>query len=74
MLWKRSLLPLIALYLILGTWKGYVALFEKGDKEPIQIYPCTVSTLPDADQQALEQGIPVRNPRALEQLLEDYLS
>lgn len=74
MLWKKNLLPLLALYLILGTWKGYLALFEKGEEEPIQIFPCTVNTLPDADQQALEQGIPVRNPSILQQLLEDYLS
>lgn len=74
MLWKRKLPLILALYLLLGTWKGYVALFENGKEEPRQIFPCPVSTLPEADQQALEQKIPVRNNRDLQQILEDYLS
>ena len=74
MLWKRPLSLALALYLLLGSWKGYVALFEKGKEEPTQIFPCPVSTLPEADQQALEQKIPIRNDRDLQQILEDYLS
>lgn len=74
MLWKRPASLLLALYLLLGSWKGYVALFENGKEEPRQIFPCPVSTLPEADQQALEQKIPVRNERDLQQILEDYLS
>ena len=74
MLWKRHLTLLLALYLLLGSWKGYVALFEKGQEEPRQIFPCPVSALPDADRAALEQKIPVRNQRDLQQILEDYLS
>ena len=73
-LWKRSLTVLAALYLLLGTWKGYVALFEKGSEEPRQIFPCPVDALPEADRQALQEGIPIRNPRDLQQALEDYLS
>lgn len=74
MLWKQRTSALLALYLLLGSWKGYVALFEKGSEEPRQIFPCPVSTLPEADQQALEQKIPIRNDRDLQQILEDYLS
>ena len=74
MLWKRQLSLALALYLLLGSWKGYVALFEKGKEEPRQIFPCPVSTLPEADQLALEEKIPVRNQRDLQQILEDYLS
>ena len=33
-----------------------------------------VEALPEADQQALENGIIVRNQRDLQQILEDYLS
>ena len=54
MLWKRSFPCLLALYLLLGSWKGYLALFEKGKEEPRQIFPCQISTLPEADQAALE--------------------
>ena len=65
---------LMMLHLLLGSWKGYVALFEKGREEPRQIFPCPVDSLPEADQQALEEKIPIRNDRDLQQALEDYLS
>ena len=74
MLWKRHFPVLLALYLLLGSWKGYVALFENGSEEPRQIFPCPVSALPDPDRTALEQKIPIRNQRDLQQVLEDYLS
>ena len=64
----------LALYVVLGSWKGYVALFDKGKDEPRQIFPNTVASLPPEDQAALEKGIVVRNDRQLQQLLEDYLS
>ena len=74
MLRKRPLAFVMALYLLPGSWKGYVALFEKDRDEPRQIFPCPVSSLPEADQQALEAKIPIRNQRDLQQALEDYLS
>jgi len=74
MIYKRILSSLLALYVILGSWKGYVALFEKNRTEPRQIFPTMVSSLPPVDQEALEKGIIVRNDRDLQQLLEDYLS
>lgn len=74
MLIKKAAASVMALYLVLGSWKGYIALFDKGKEEPRQIFPCSVASLPEADQEALEKGIIVRNERTLEQLLEDYLS
>jgi hypothetical protein len=74
MLKKRLFSFLMVLHLLLGSWKGYVALFEKGREEPRQIFPCPVDSLPEADQQALEEKIPIRNARDLQQALEDYLS
>jgi hypothetical protein len=74
MLKKRLFSFLMVLHLLLGSWKGYVALFEKGREEPRQIFPCPVDSLPEADQQALEEKIPIRNDRDLQQALEDYLS
>ena len=71
---KKMISFVLLLYVVVGTWKGYVALFDKGKTEPKQIFPCPVAALPETDQQALEQGIIVRNPRDLQQLLEDYLS
>lgn len=63
-----------ALYLVLGIWKGYVALYEAGATEPMRIYPYAVASLPEADQAALEDGVIIRNSTQLEQALEDYLS
>ena len=74
MLIKRLFSLLLALHLLLGSWKGYVALFRKGQEEPRQIFPCPVSSLPRADQEALQEKIPIRNDRDLQQALEDYLS
>ena len=73
---QSRLLPVIlALYVVVvGTWTGYVALFDQGAAEPKQIFPWPVEALPESDQQALEEGILVRNQRDLQQLLEDYLS
>jgi len=65
---------IILLYVVLGSWKGYVALFDKGQSEPKQIFPYQVASLPPDDQAALENGIIVRNDRQLQQLLEDFLS
>ena len=67
-----SLMLLLSLYL--GCHKGYLALFDKENPEPLQIYPCPVSALPPADQQALESGIPVKSRQELAHRLEDFLS
>ena len=71
---KQLLSAVMLLYVVLGSWKGYVALFDQGKDEPRQIFPYPVASLPEADQKALEQGIVVRNERDLQKLLEDYLS
>ena len=71
---QREAAIFLTLAVVLGSWKGYVALFDKGASEPKQIFPTPVSSLPPEDQRALEDGILVRNQRDLEGLLEDYLS
>lgn len=74
MIEQRHLASLLALYLVLGSWKGYVALFRGNDEEPWQIFPTSVAALPDADRQKLEEGIIIRSQTALDRILEDYLS
>ncbi len=71
---KQVFTALLTLSVVLGSWKGYVALFDEGAAEPRQIFPYSVSSLPEKDQKALEKGILIRNERDLKQLLEDYLS
>ena len=70
----KRLTAIALLYVVIGTWKGYVALFDQGASEPRQVFPYTAASLPPADQAALEKGIVIRNERDLKQLLEDYLS
>ena len=65
---------ILSLGLILGSYKGYLALYETPNPEPKQIFPCSLDTLPPVDRQALTDGIRVRNREALNELLEDYLS
>ena len=74
MMKKRWIPAILALYVVIGTWKGYVALYDQGAGEAKQIFPCPGEALPESDQQALEKGIIVRNQRDLQQLLEYYLS
>ena len=71
---RRQMASVLLLYVILGCWKGYVAIFPEESGEPLQIFPCKVESLPEADQQSLKDGILIRNERDLNRLLEDYLS
>lgn len=73
-LFQQQISFLLALYLILGSYKGYIALFEEGSTEPKQIFPTQVISLPQEDRLKLEEGILVRSQYQLQQLLEDYLS
>lgn len=73
MKYKRMLSGLLLLYVVLGTWKGYIALFDRGAQEPRMIYPRPVASLSAEDQAALESGIVIRNQEQLEQALEKYV-
>lgn len=70
----KAALTLTALGLMLGSFRGFLALYDTGCDEPRQIYPCRVDSLPAPDRLALEEGIPVRSHRELQQLLEDFTS
>ena len=64
---------LLAIALVMGSWKGYLALFPKGETEPCQIFPVQTETLPEPDRMALEEGIVIRSRSHLQQLLDNYL-
>ncbi len=64
----------LLLGLFLGSYKGYVALWEDGASGPRQIFPYQVASLPPADQTALEKGIRIRSQEELTRLIEDFLS
>jgi hypothetical protein len=72
---KRLFLSaLLCAMFLLGNHKGYLALWKEGSPEPYQVFPVAVSSLPAADQTALEAGIPARSETELSSLLEDFLS
>ena len=71
---SRMISAVLLLGFLLGIHEGYVALWEDGKAEPVEIYPYRAQYLPEADRQALEEGIRPQNERALQQLLEDFLS
>ena len=64
----------LTLVYLLGSFKGYLALWKEDSPEPFQIFPVKVSSLPEADQEALAQGIRARSEIELSSLLEDFLS
>ncbi len=71
---RHGLSLALGLSLVLGSYRGYVALFDPGSTEPRRIYPYKVCALPQEDREALEKGISVKNEEELGRFLEDYLS
>ena len=69
----QQYIALICLFL-LGSYKGYIALWTDINKEPVKVFPYSVQSLPPADQKRLEKGIEISSPEQLYALLEDYLS
>ena len=74
MIQKQVFSIFLSAALFLGSYRGYIAIFEKNAEEPTQIFPCRVDTLPEADQELLKQRIRIRNQQELDRLLEDYLT
>ena len=66
--------PIVLLGFLLGIHEGKVALWKDNDPQPIKVFPYQAELLPEADQKALEKGIPVESIRQLRQMIEDYFS
>lgn len=72
---KRCITGLTLLFgFVVGSWQGYIALWQQGQQQPMRVFPYSVASLPPADQKALEEGIAVDDAHSLAQLLQDYLS
>ena len=70
----RKQLIALALSFLLGIQNGYIALWKEGCAEPVEVFPFRSEMLPQADQDALKDGIPIIDADHLAQLMEDYLS
>lgn len=68
---KPSETPPRSLYTI-GVWEGQVAVFERNQSFPKQVYDMPVSGLPHELRQQVMDGVPVYSEEELSVLLEDY--
>lgn len=57
-----------------GIHQGRIAIWCNEDPEPYMILPYYANMLPEADQAALEKGVPLTSGDALIQFIEDYCS
>ena len=73
---NRRVQQYIALFclFLLGSYKGYIALWNDKNKDPVKVFPYSVQSLPPADQKRLNKGIEISSVEQLYKLLEDYLS
>ena len=61
----------VPLYTI-KSWEGQVAVFERHQSYPKQVYDMPLSGLPYELRQQVQQGVPVFSEEELSILLEDY--
>ena len=73
-LYHTMLTATVMLTLLLGSWRGRVALFAEENEQPLELYPVRLELLPVADSDQLLKGIPVKDPDELMRILEDLLS
>lgn len=56
----------------IGVWEGQVAVFEREQSYPKQVYDMPLSGLPYELRQQVLDGVPVYSEEELSVLLEDY--
>lgn len=59
-------------YAYLRAWEGRLAVFRPAQATPTEVHEVFLQTLPSAEQQLLQAGIPVYSEEELQRLLEDY--
>ncbi len=59
---------------VIGVYQDKIAIFTQGDTVPIEVFDVYVSTLPEADQKELKNGVLVKGKSELRQVIEDYTS
>ena len=78
MLYKKTRKALASLTLwgfILGIWRGYVAVWQAEDPQPLLYRTDTpASSLPPVDRETLRRGLRFASREALTAALEDFCS
>ena len=59
---------------VVKTYNGIIGVFADDSDNPMQTIEVSVASLPESDQQALDNGISVKGTGNLRRLLEDYES
>lgn len=75
LLWPKPLVPSTPLPETRYTAKSVghqVVIYQNGRSDPVLMTGIDIRTLPPTDQEALEQGISLRDATELAHLLEDY--
>lgn len=70
----RILTSILIFGFLLGIYEGKVALWKDNHKEPVKVFPYSASSLPEADQQRLREGVHVESLSELYKLIQDYFS
>jgi hypothetical protein len=72
----RKIYTYLALFclIILGSYRGYIAVWMDSGPEPTKVFPYSTQSLPPEDQKRLEKGIQITSAEELYSLLQDYLS
>ena len=59
---------------LLREYEGKLAVFERGEEAPSQVFDLDIRLLPPYDQGLLQAGIGAADEKELARLLEDYTS
>ena len=71
---KKMIASLLLFGFLLGVHEGKVAVWMDGKKEPVRVFPYSVSLLPKADQKKLESGLRFNSLGELKEFIQNYLS
>lgn len=59
---------------LMKNYGGRLAVFEAQQQSPLLVFDVYVNTLPEYDQQLLQEGISVEGEQQLTRIIEDYIS
>ena len=71
---KKMIATILLFGFLLGAYEGKVAVWMDGKKEPVRVFPYSVTSLPKRDQKRLESGLHFNSIGELKNFIEDYLS
>ncbi len=70
----RILYCILLMTFFIGSYRGYVAVWENNCTEPFKVFPYCIRFFPEEDRKLLENRIPAGTSEELTSLLEDLIS